>query len=268
MAAAASESQVVAAAAAPAPAISPCVKVRRVGRTNRSRLVSAIKCLAKGILGDRKISQKSIDMLEDIMNYTVKEVMNAAASLCSGSKKSTATGSIMINAFMLVFRHSSIQKNSHSIGDAAVARFKAARQSSKQAKASGGKAPIVKLSGGAGKSAIGRIMSVGRVGIMLKRYMIRPCTRVSEDAVIYATGFLENFFGCVIKSAETFVKEDHKCATLKAKHVAMALTDDAELRGIVPAELVVKFNGKSSGVKRKRSGGDSDDESKKKKKRR
>ena len=52
-----------------------------------------------------------------------------------------------------------------------------------------------------------------------------------------------------MKSGNSCIKGDAK-ARLKAKDIACALKEDSELRGIIPDELVVKFHGQSSGVKR------------------
>lgn len=233
------------------------VRVKKIRHTDRSRPTSAIKTLASKVAGGRVLSQKSIDMLEDIMSYSCKEVMRAAASLCSGSKK-TVTDKIGIAAFALVFRHSAIQRKSHDVGAAALAKYEAAEAAKKAAPK--GSRPKVKLSGDS--SVIGHIMSVNRIGTIMRRYMVQPCDRLSEGAIVYATGFLENFIACVIKSADSLVKGD-KDTRMKTKDISSALGSDVELRGIIPEEIVVKFHGQHSGVKRKRPDG----EEKKKKKR-
>ena len=220
------------------------VHPKRMRHTNRSRPTTAIKLLAQDTT-KRVLSQKATDMLEDIMNYSCKEVMDAAASLCSGSKK-TVTKNVAMSAFALVFRHSAIQKKSHEVGETAFSNYKAAE--SAHPKVKGAKRAAVKLSGE--HSVIKHILSANRVGTMMRRYMAHPCERISEGSIIYATGFLENFIACIIKSANVFIKGSKD--RMKAKDISSALSNDLELRGIIPDELVVKFHGQHSGVKRKR----------------
>lgn len=222
------------------------LRIKKFRHTDRSRPTSAIKALASKVANGRVLSQKATDMMEDIMYYSCKEVMRAAASLCSGSKK-TVTDKIGMDAFSLVFRHSAIQKKSHDVGVAALHKYNSA-EAQKKSMPKGSKLKI-KLSGQ--DSVIGHIMSANRVGTTMRRYMIHPCVRLSEGAIVYATGFLENFLACVIKSADSLIK-DGKNTRMKTKDISMALSLDIELRGVIPEEIVVKFHGQHSGVKRKR----------------
>lgn len=244
-------------AAAPTLRLACGVRVKKIRRTDRSRPTTAIRMIASKVVGKRVLSQKAIDMLEDIMNYSCKEVMRSAASICSGSKK-TITDKVCIAAFQLVFRHSAIQKKCHDVGMAALQKFNTA-EANKKAQKKAGQRVKVPLSGK--ESVIGHALSVNRVGTIMRRYMLQPCDRLAEGATVYATGFLENFIACVIKSAETFVGKD-KDTRMMVRDISSALRDDNELRGIIPAEIAIRFRGQSSGVKRKRADGE---ENKKKK---
>lgn len=57
------------------------------------------------------------------------------------------------------------------------------------------------------------VMTAGRVGTMLRRYMMHPCDRLSQRAIVYSTENIESYIVYLIRTAS----EHAGCRTVRIK---------------------------------------------------